>query len=57
MGHRVTFRSVQHDVAWQRQLRDRFNAEGAPRGLPHVDLKRAVVRPVSRRLAACEDAV
>jgi hypothetical protein len=51
MVDRATFRPVQDDVAWQRQLRDRFNGDGVPRTVPHLDLKRAVVRPVSRRLA------
>lgn len=46
---RKTFRSVTNDVAWQRQLRDKFNSEGAP---PiDLDLKKAIVRPVSRRIA------
>lgn len=47
---RLTFRSATHDVAWQKQLRDRYLAEGAP-PVPHLDLKRAQVRRVSRRLA------
>lgn len=47
---RSTFRSVVSDVAWQRQLRDCHMAEGVP-PVPHLDLKRAVVRPASRRLA------
>lgn len=50
-AQRITFRDAQSDVAWQRQLRDRFNVDGVPSGVPHLDLKRAVVRPVSRRLA------
>lgn len=50
---RQTFRSVVHDVAWQRQLRDRFAREGLPAGLRESDLvlKRAKVRPVSRAVA------
>jgi hypothetical protein len=47
---RSTFREASGDVAWQRQLRDRHAAEGVP-DVPHLDLKRAVVRPVSRRVA------
>lgn len=50
MAARSTFREVSADVAWQRQLRDRYAAEGVP-PVPHLDLKRAVVRPVSRRTA------
>ena len=48
--NRVTFRGVCADVAWQKQLRDRHLSEGMP-PVPHLDLKRAVVRPVSRKLA------
>lgn len=48
---RSTFRETATHVAWQKQLRDRYTAEGAP-PLPHLDLKRAVVRPVSRNVAA-----
>jgi len=47
---RLTFRDAQTDVAWQRQLRDRYLDEGTP-PVPHLDVKRAVVRPVSRKLA------
>lgn len=47
---RLTFRDAAGDVAWQKQLRDRYMAEGAP-PVPHLDVKRAIVRPVSRRLA------
>lgn len=46
---RLTFRD-KVDVCWQKQLRDKFNAEGVP-PVPHLDLKRAVVRPVSRKTA------
>jgi hypothetical protein len=42
--------SAAGDVAWQRQLRDQHMAEGVP-PVPHLDVKRAVVRPVSRRIA------
>ena len=48
---RKTFRGITNDVAWQKQLRDKFNAEGVPAGVPHLDVKRAIVRPVSRRVA------
>lgn len=47
---RSTFRNAAGDVAWQRQLRDRYEAEGVP-PVPHLDVKRAIVRPVSRRIA------
>jgi hypothetical protein len=47
---RSTFRSAAGDVAWQKQLRDRYEAEGVP-PVPHLDIKRAIVRPVSRKLA------
>ncbi len=47
---RSTFRSAAGDVAWQKQLRDRYADEGAP-PVPHLDIKKAIVRPVSRRLA------
>jgi hypothetical protein len=47
---RSTFRDKCPDVCWQRQLRDRYTSEGVP-PVPHLDLKRAVVRPVSRKLA------
>lgn len=47
---RSTFRSAAGDVAWQKQLRDRYEAEGVP-PVPHLEVKRAIVRPVSRKLA------
>lgn len=50
MALRSTFRSVAGDVAWQKQLRDRYLDEGVP-PVPHLDVKRAVVRRVSRHLA------
>lgn len=50
MGSRLTFRSAQTDTAWQRQLRDKYNDEGVP-DVPHLDVKRAIVRPVSYQLA------
>ena len=48
---RLTFRDPQQDVAWQRQLRDKYADEGTP-PVPHLSVKKAMVRPVSRRLAA-----
>lgn len=50
---RLTFRSPTHDVAWQRQLRDRFVRDGLPAGLAErdLDVKRARVRAVSRAVA------
>lgn len=50
MSGRVTFRGICSDVAWQKQLRDRYLAEGTP-SVPHLDLKRAEARKVSRHLA------
>lgn len=47
---RLTFRDAAGDVAWQKQLRDHYEAEGVP-PVPHLDVKRAMVRPVSRKLA------
>jgi hypothetical protein len=47
---RSTFRDVCADVAWQKQLRDRYMVEGVP-PVENLDVKRAVVRGVSRRLA------
>lgn len=37
-------------MAWQKQLRDRYSSEGVP-PVPHLDIKRAVVRAVSWHLA------
>lgn len=37
-------------VCWQRQVRDRYLSEGTP-PVPHLDLKRSVVRSISRKLA------
>jgi hypothetical protein len=52
MASRSTFREVSGDgVAWQKQLRDQYLAEGTPAGLEHLDLKRALVMPISRRMA------
>jgi hypothetical protein len=50
MASRSTFREPAGDVAWQRQLRDRYADEPMP-PVPHLDVKRAVVRAVSRRVA------
>lgn len=47
---RLTFREASADVAWQKQLRDRHLSEGTP-PVPHLDIKRAEVRRVSRHLA------
>lgn len=47
---RKTFREATTTIAWQKQLRDRYNSEGVP-PVPHLDVSRAIVRPVSRRLA------
>lgn len=50
MTSRSTFRNAAGDVAWQKQLRDRHLSEGVP-PVPHLDIKRAIVRPVTRKLA------
>jgi hypothetical protein len=50
MASRSTFREAAGDVAWQRQLRDRYADEPAP-PVAHLDIGRALVRPVSRRTA------
>lgn len=52
-AHRLTFRNVVHDVAWQRQLRDRHAREGLPAGLTpaKLALKHATVKAVSRNVA------
>lgn len=47
---RLTFRDKTPDVCWQKQLRDQHLVEGVP-PVPHLDLKRAEVRRVSRHLA------
>jgi hypothetical protein len=46
---RLTFRSATNDVAWQKQLRDKYNSEGAP--TDNLSLKNSVVRPIGRSLA------
>lgn len=48
--YRDTFRPTAQNTAWQKQLRDRFNAEGTP-PVPHLDLARALVRPIRSELA------
>ena len=50
MASRLTFRDKCPDVAWQKQLRDKYLVEGTP-PVPHLDVKRAIVRPISRRMA------
>jgi len=50
MDSRLTFREKCPDVCWQKQLRDKHNYEGMPVGAV-LDLKKAQVRPVSRRVA------
>lgn len=47
---RLTFRDKALDVAWQKQLRDQYNSEGVP-PVPHLSVKRAIVKPVTRKLA------
>ncbi len=47
---RLTFRDKQPDTCWQKIKRDKYNSEGVP-PVPHLDIKRAVVRKVSRKLA------
>lgn len=50
MTSRFTFRDPAGEIAWQKQLRDRYQSEGTP-SVPHLDLKRARVEPVTRRIA------
>jgi hypothetical protein len=47
---RLTFHEKQANIAWQKQLRDRYNAEGTP-SIPHLELKKAVIKKVGRHLA------
>lgn len=47
---RLTFRDAVDGIAWQKQLRDSYANDGAPAGVS-LNLKRARVRPVSRKLA------
>jgi len=46
---RLTFRE-QTEISWQKILRDQFNDEGVP-PVPHLSLKKAVVKAVSYRFA------
>ena len=48
-AHRLTFRPAV-DAAWQKQLRDYHAEEGVP-PVPHLSVKRARVRPVTRKVA------
>lgn len=50
MALRSTFRDAAGDVAWQRQLRDKYLSEGSP-AVSCMDVRRSIVRPVSRNLA------
>ena len=50
LAPRIAFRHKCNDLARQKQLRNRYTTEGTP-PVPHLDLKRAVVRRVIRRLA------
>lgn len=50
MTSRLTFREAAGGVAWQKQLRDRYEEEGSPL-TPHLDVGRAIIKPVSRKLA------
>lgn len=47
---RLTFREKAGAVCWQKQLRDQYLAEGIP-PVPHLDVKGAIVRPVTRQTA------
>ena len=49
-GYRATFRPKRHDVAWQKELRDRHESEGSPFAQPPA-VGMSVVRPISYRLA------
>jgi hypothetical protein len=49
MELRLTFRE-KTDVCWQKQLRDEHLPEGVP-DVPHLDVGKAIVRPVSWHLA------
>jgi len=50
MESRLTFREKQPDICWQKQLRDHYADEGVP-PVPHLNLKKAIVRPVSYSMA------
>jgi hypothetical protein len=45
----LTFRE-KTDTCWQKLLRDRYLSEGTP-DVPHLDVGRAIVRPITRHLA------
>lgn len=47
---RLVFRGKCDGVAWQKQMRDKYISEGIP-DVPHLDVKKAIVRPVTRNLA------
>ena len=47
---RLVFRGKCDGVAWQKQIRDKYISEGTP-DVPHLDVKKAIVRPVTRNLA------
>lgn len=49
-ANRLTFRDKAGGVCWQKQLRDKYLDEGIP-PVPHLDVGKAIVRPVSRKLA------
>ena len=50
---RLTFRDARDDYAWQKQLRDRYNKNGLPKGLSDSDLslKRSIIKRVDRTVA------
>jgi len=50
MKQRSTFREKCPSVCWQKQLRDEFLSQGTP-PVPHLDVGRAIVRPVTRKFA------
>jgi len=52
-AQRLTFRDVCNDVAWQKQLRDRYNEEGLPAGLSPDDLvlSKSIIKRVNRKIA------
>ena len=47
---RLTFRNKQSEICWQKLKRDSYNDEGVP-PVPHLDVKKAEVRKVTRRMA------
>lgn len=50
MTSRLTFRDKSHGICWQKTLRDKYAEEGTP-NVPHLEVKRAIIRPVSRSFA------